>query len=334
MGRRHHDRVACCNKRRVLLSGASLFLLCPALACAAEYPTRAVKIIVPSSSGGAVDVEARLIAKGLSERLGQPVIVENRAGAGGEIGAGIVARAPADGYTLLLGSSNLVIEQILRKDLGFDAEHDLAPVALIAVGPLILIASPALGVKNVSDLVALARQKPGQLTYASFGSGTHAHLAGEMLNAAANVDLLHIPFKGGAPALLAVMGGQVAVGFVTPFTAIGSIRAGRVSALAVTASRRLPSLPGVPTMADCGLPGIDLELWSAMFAPAKTPREIIVRLSNEIIAVVKSDEVARTIENRGAFIVTTGPDEVSRRIRLEFAATSRLVKAVNLKVDE
>ncbi|HEY5282168.1 MAG TPA: tripartite tricarboxylate transporter substrate-binding protein [Polyangia bacterium] len=317
----------------MLLSGASLFLLCPWLARAAAFPTRAVTIIVPSATGGAIDVQARLIAKGLSERLGQPVIVENRAGAGGEIGAGIVARAAADGYTWLLGSSNLVIEQILRKDLGFDAEHDLAPVALIAVGPLMLIASPTLGVNSVSDLLALARQKPGQLAYASFGSGTHAHLAGEMFKAAANVDLLHVPFKGGAPALLAVMGGQVEVGFVTPFTAIESIRAGRVSALAVTSSRRLPSLAGVPTMAESGLPGIDLELWSAMFVPAKTPREIITHLSNEIIVVVKSDEVARTIEDRGGFIITSGPDEVSRRIRAEFAVTSRLVKAVNLNVD-
>jgi tripartite-type tricarboxylate transporter receptor subunit TctC len=304
------------------------------VARAAEFPSRAITIVVPSPAGGAIDVLARLIANGLSVRLGKPVIVENRAGAGGEIGAAIVARAAPDGYTWLLGSSNMVIEQILRKDLGFDAEHDLAPVALIAEGPLILIASPTLGVKNVSELLALARRKPRQLAYASFGAGTHAHLAGEMLKAEAKVDLLHVPYKGGAPALMAVMGGQVAVAFITPLTAIESIRAGRVSALAVTTSRRLPALPDVPTIAESGFPAIDLDLWSAMFVPARTPREIIARLSYEIIAVVKSDEVTRTIEDRGAFIVTSGPDEVSRRIRLEFAETFRLVKAVNLNVDE
>jgi tripartite-type tricarboxylate transporter receptor subunit TctC len=328
------EQVAYSSTRRRLIASASLLLLCPALARALDYPARTVTIIVPFPPGGSTDLQGRLIAKGLSERLGKPVIVENRAGAGGDVGSGIAARAAADGYTLLMAGSTLVMEQVLQANLGFDAEHDLVPVALIAEGPLILVASPSLGVKNVSELLTLARQHPGQLGYASFGSGSHSHFAGELLKASAGVDLLHVPYKGGAPALLAVMGGQVAAGIVTPLTAMESIRAGKVLALAVTGSRRLPSLPSVPTLAESGVSGFNLEMWSAIFVPANTPQEIIARLSKEVVAVVQSVEVARFIENQGAFIVTSGPDEVSRRIQSDFASLSRQVKAVNFKADE
>jgi len=331
---RDHDRPVFCNRRRELISCALLFAIYPALARAIDYPTTTITIVVPFPPGGSTDLQGRLIAKGLTERLGKPVIVENHAGAGGEIGAGIVARAASDGQTLLLGGSTLVIEQILRTDLRFDAQRDLAPVALIAEGPLILVASPSLHIDNVSALLSLARQHPGMLAYASFGSGSHGHLAGEMLKAAAHVDLLHVPYKGGAPALIAVMGGQVAAGIVTPITAMESIRAGRVSALAVTGSRRLPALPSVPTLAESGVSGFKLEVWSAMFVPARTPREIIARLNQEIVAVVGSAEVAKVIEDQGAFVVASGPDEIRRRMQSEFASTSQLVKAVNLRVDE
>ena len=334
MAIRDDDRFACCNVRRSLLACASLVLLCPAVARAADYPSRIVTIIVPFPPGGSTDIQGRLIAKGLSERLGTPVIVENHAGAGGGVGSGYAARAAADGHTLLLAGSTLVIEQVLGTHFGFDPERDLVPVALLAEGPLILVATPTLGVKNVSALLALARQKPGQLAYASFGAGSHGHLAGEMLKAAAHVDLVHVPYKGGAPALLAVVSGQVAVGIVSPITAMESIRAGKVVALAVTGSRRLPALPSVPTLAESGVSGFKLELWSAIFVPAKTPREIIARLSKEIIAVVHSAEVTRFIEDQGAFVDTSGPDEVSRRVKSDFASISRLVKAVNLRVDE
>jgi tripartite-type tricarboxylate transporter receptor subunit TctC len=334
MADRHDDRVACGNMRRRLLACGSFVLLCPALARAADYPSRAVTIIVPFPPGGSTDIQGRLIAKGLSERLGKPVIVENRAGAGGGVGSGFAARAAADGHTLLLAGSTLVIEQILGTALGFDPKRDLVPIALIAEGPLILVASPSLGVTNVSEFLARARQHPGTLAYASFGAGSHAHLAGEMLKVTAHVDLVHVPYRGGAPALLAVVGGQVAVGILSPLTAMESIRGGKVLALAVTGSRRLPSLPNVPTLAESGVSGIELEMWSAIFVPTKTPQEIIARLSKEIVAVVQSAEVARTIEDQGAFIVTSGPDEVSRRIQSDFASTARLVKAVNLRVDE
>ena len=333
MAVREDERVASCRTRRGFIA-CTLLVLCPALGHAFDYPTKAVTIIVPFPAGGAADQQARLIANGLTERLGKPVIVENHAGAGGEIGASIAARSAADGHTLLLGSSTMLIEQILRPNQGFDAVRDFAPVALIAEGPLILVASPSLGIKSVSELLTLARQHPGQLAYASFGSGTHSHLAGEMLKAAAHVDLLHVPYKGGAPALLAVIGGQVAVGFVAALSARESIRAGKVATLAVTGSRRLPSLPDVPTMAEAGVAGYELELWSGILVPAKTPREVIARLSKEIVAVIQSADFTRFMAEQGGFIVTSGPDEVSRRVQADYASLSRLVKAVNLKADE
>jgi tripartite-type tricarboxylate transporter receptor subunit TctC len=334
MAKRNDDRFACRDERRVLVCCAMLVLLCPAMAHADEYPTRTIAIIVPFPPGGAADQQARLIASGLSERLGKAVIVDNRAGASGEIGASIAARSAADGYTLLLGTSTMLIDQVLRPTQRIDAVRDLAPVALIAEGPLVLVASPSLGIKTVSDLLTLARQHPGQLTYASFGAGTHGHLAGEMLKAAAHVDLLHVPYKGGAPALAAVLGGHIAVAFVTALTAGENIRAGKLTALAVTGSRRLPSLPDVPTMAEAGVPGYELELWSAILAPAKTPPEIIARLNAEIVAVIQSVDFTRFMAEQGGFIVTGRPDEVSRRIQSDLAKLSRQVKAVNLKLDE
>jgi len=328
------DRVACGNKRRRLISCVMLLLLCPAVACAIDYPTKTVTIIVPWPPGASTDVVGRLIAKGLSERLGKPVIVENRSGAGGRIGAGVAARAAADGHTLLLTGSSLVMDRIVGTNVGFDPQRDFAPVALIAEMPLILVASPSLGVKNVSELLALARQKPGDLTYASWGPGTTSHLAAEMLKAAAHVDLLHVPYKGGTPALLDIIGGQVSLGFATPITAMANIRAGKVLALAVTGSKRLPALAKVPTLIESGVSGVDLAMWFAIVVPAKTPREIIARLSKVIVAVAQSAEFARSIEDQGGFVVASGPDEVSRRMQSDFASISGLVKAVNLRVDE
>ena len=331
---RNDDRFARCDKRRVFICCAMLALLCPAMAHADEYPTRTITIIVPFPPAGAADQQARLIASGLSERLRKAVIVENHSGAGGELGASIAARSAADGYTLLLGASTLLLEQVLRPNQQFDAMRDLAPVALIAEGPLVLVASPSLGIKTVSELLTLARQHPGQLAYASFGAGTHGHLAGEMLKAATHVDLLHVPYKGGAPALSAVLGGHVAVAFVTVLTAGENIRAGKVVALAVTGSRRLPSLPDVPTMAESGVPGYELELWSGILVPAKTPPEVIARLNTEIVAVIRSADFTRFMAAQGGFIVTGGPNEVSRRMQSDFASLSRLVKDVHLCVDD
>lgn len=302
---------------------------------AADYPTKPITLVVAFPPGGGADTQARLIAKGLTERLGKPVVVENRPGAGGAIATTAVARAAPDGYTLLIGSSStLVLEPILRPHPGFDAGRDFAPISMTAEMPLLLSASPSLGVKNVSDLLALARQRPGQLTYASFGAGTTAHLAGEMLKASAHVDLVHVPYKGSSAALVDLIGGQVSTAFTTPLSAMGNIRAGKVMPLAVTGSSRVPALPNVPTLAESGVSGFNLEIWFAVLAPSKTPPNILARLNGEIVSILRSVEVTRSIEEHGGVVVASDPGEVTRRIQAEFTSISRLVKSANLRLDE
>ena len=330
-----HGRRVCRGGTIKLVIFATLTLIGWVAALAADYPTKAITIVVPFPPGGASDIQARLIAKGLTERLGKPVVIDNRPGAGGRIGTGVAARAAPDGHTLLIGGfSTLVLEPLLRTNVGYDPQRDFAPITVIAEMPLVLVASPSLGVKTVSELLALARQKPGQLTYASFGAGSAAHLAGEMLKASAQVDLVHVPYKGGPLALTDVIGGHVSTAFVTPFTAMANIRAGKVAVLAVTGSNRLPALPNVPTLAESGVSGFRLDTWTAIFVPAKTPREITARLSKEIVAILKSPEVTRSVEDQGGFVVASDPDEVSQRMQSDFASFSRLVKAVNLRIDE
>lgn len=330
-----NGRSVCRSATIELAIFATLTLLGWVAALAADYPTRAVTIVVPFSPGGAADIQARLIAKGLAERLGKPVVIDNRPGAGGRVGAGAVARAAPDGHTLLFsGFSILVLEPMLRTNVGYDPHRDFAPITVIAEYPLVLVALPSLGVKNVSELLALAKQKPGQLTYASFGAGSAGHLAGEMLKVAAQVDLVHVPYKGGAPALMDLIGGHVSTAFLTPFSTMASIRAGKVAALATTGLNRIPALPNVPTLAESGVSGFKLEVWTAIVVPAKTPREVTARLSKEIVAVLKSAEVTRSIEDQGGVVVASDAGEVSRRMQSDFASISRLVKAVNLRMDE
>lgn len=320
---------------RKLVACATLMFLAPALAVAIDYPTKAVTIIVTVPPGGASDVQARLIAKGLSQRLGKPVVVESRSGAGGRIGAGAVARAKPDGHTLLLVDSfTLVLDAILHRNLGFDPQHDFAPVTLIAEMPLLLVASPSLGVKHVSELLALARREPGHLTYASSGPGSPGHLAGEMLKASAKIDLVHVPYKGAGPALIDVMGGQVSAGFLTPLSAMPNVRAGKVLALAVTGSKRLPALPAVPSLAESGVAGLDLLVWFGLVVPARTPPEVSTLLHQETVAVLRSREFAGSITDQGALVVASSPQELARRIQSDSASLAKVVKAIKFKVDE
>jgi len=316
-------------------AGAILILLVPALAYGVDYPSRTVTIVVAAAPGGAADVQARLVAKGLSNRFGKPVVVDNRAGAGGRIAARLAARAAPDGHTLFVGSTSiLVIEPILRTDVGFDPRHDFAPITIMSEMPLILATAPSLAVTSVAGFLALARHRPGHLTYASWGPGTLAHLYGEMLKETARVDLLHIPYKGAGPALIDVMAGQVSAMFVSPLAAMSNIRAGRLAPLAVTGTRRLPALPGVPTLAESGIAGFDLPAWFGIFVPARTPREVKARLSHELVAVLKAAEFTRSVEDQGGFVVANEAADVSRRIETDSVAIAKLVKATNLKAEE
>jgi tripartite-type tricarboxylate transporter receptor subunit TctC len=319
---------------KLVIVGVLTFVGCMA-ASAADYPTRPITIVVAFPPGGGADTQARLVAKGLTQRLGKPVVIENRPGAGGTVATSAVSRAAPDGYTLLIGSSStLVLEPLLRSNAGFDPRRSFAPITVTAEMPLVLTVSPALGVKNLSELLTLARHKPGQLTYASFGVGTTAHLAGEMLKTSAKVDLVHVPYKGGPEALMDLIGRQVSAAFTTTISAMGNIRAGNVVPLAVTGSKRLPALPNVPTLTESGVPGFNFEIWFAVLAPSRTPPEILSLLSKNIIGILRSPEVTRSIEEQGGLVIASEPGEVMQRLQSDIGSVSKLIKTANLRVYE
>jgi tripartite-type tricarboxylate transporter receptor subunit TctC len=254
---------------------ATLVFLWGQSAFALDYPTRPVTIIVPFPAGGPLDIEARLVAKSLAERLGKPVVVDNRPGAAAAIGTRLAARAAPDGHTLLFGAKYLVLEPALRRNVGFDPERDFAPVTLVSQTPFLLMVPASMPVKNVSELLAYARQHAGTLTYGSPGLGTGPHLLGEMLKAATQVDIVHVPYKGGAPTIVDLVGGQISMALIAPSSGVPLIRNGKLRALAVTASRRLDALPDVPTVAEAGLPGLEFQAWFGVLVPARTPEEIV-----------------------------------------------------------
>jgi tripartite-type tricarboxylate transporter receptor subunit TctC len=291
-------------------------------------------MVIPVPPGGPTDIIGRAAGRKLEEAYGQPVVIENRGGAGGTIGAEFVARSPADGYTLLVGSlSTHGIAQSLYPKLGYDPLRDFAPISLIATGPNVLVVHPALPVKNVKDLVALARQQPGQMNYASVGPGSIQHLAGESFNLLAGVKTVHVPYKGSSPAGLDLMAGQVAFMFdsTPPITAF--IKSGRMRALAVTTAKRSPLLPEVPTVAESGLPGFDFATWWGLMAPAGTPRPIIDRLNAELGKSLQHPEVRERILGVGAEPAHTTPEAFGALIRSEIARWARVIKAAGVKVD-
>ena len=317
---------------RILLLAGACMLASEDLS-AADYPARTISIIVSFAAGGGSDVQARLVAKGLSERLGRPVIVENRPGAGGHIGAELVARAKPDGHTLLFCSTgSLVVGAVVR---GRNPLDDFAPITAITEMPLILVPSPALPVNSVSDLIALARRKPGELTYASAGSGALAHLVTEIFKAQTQTDIVHVPYKGEAAAIVDIVGGRVSMIFMTPPLSLPQIRAGKLKALAVTGSRRIPALPSIPTLDEVGVAGMDTPaLWYGLAAPKGTPAEVIDRLNKEILAVVKAPEFGRSLQEQGVFVLGEPPAQFTRRVQADVVSITKVVKAINLRLEE
>lgn len=315
----------------VVVSAASLLLAVAQPVSAQGYPSKPMRVIVPYAPGGATDLIARLVGQKLTERLGQPVIVENRPGAGGVIGAEAGAKAPADGHTVLLAvPAEMVVLPHLQK-MPYRVDRDFAPVSLAAVTPLILVVHPALPVKTVQNLIALARSRPGQLTYASAGTGGVQHLAGELLKITAKIDLVHVPYKGAGPVIPDLLGGHVPMFFSGMPPAMPHVRAGKLRALAVTTAKRSPTVPEVPTMQESGMPGFDISNWFAYFVPAGTPPEVIAKLNAEVNRALKLQDVREKLANVGAEVVGTSPQELQKFVQAESEKYARVIKASGAK---
>ncbi len=300
---------------------------------AQTYPAKPVRIIVAYPPGGTVDFMGRIIATKLSETFKQQVIIDNRPGGGTVIGTELVARAAPDGHTLLMVNISFGANPALHAKLPFDTVKDFAPVSLIALLPSFLVVHPSLPVKSVRELVALAKEKPGELSYASAGNGSLLHLTMERFKAVAGMNIVHIPYKGAAPALSDVLGGQLAIMFIPGPPALAHIKAGRIRALAVTSARRLPLLPEVPTIAESGYPGFELYDWEGVIAPANTPAQVIATLNAEINKILTTPEVKEHILSQGANATGSTPDELAQRIKNEVAIWTDVVKKSGMRID-
>lgn len=308
-------------------------LLTASLACA-QYPGKPVRLVVPFPAGGPTDIVGRTISQKLSESLGQPVIVDNRAGAGGVIGTEFVAKSPPDGYTILLGTiGGLAVAMSLYPNRGYDTLRDFQAVAQAVTVTNILVVHPSLPARTVKELLSLARARPGTLNYASSGSGTVTHLAGELLNTMAHVKIVHIPFKGGAPALTALMSGEVEMNFENSLIVVPHIKAGRVRAIAVTGAQRSKLMPDLPTIAEGGLPGYNASGWYGFVVPAAVPKEIVSRLANDFNRILRMPDVVERLSGQGAEPVINTPEQFTAFIRTEIDKWTRLVKTANMKAD-
>lgn len=311
----------------------SALLLAPVLAVAQAYPNKPVKVIIPYPPGGPTDILGRIVAQGLATKLGQQFIVENKPGASGMIGATQVAKAPADGHTLLINASLHVINPSLYPKMQHDPIKDFAPIAQIADVPMVMVVNQKNAAKSVKDIIAQAKATPGDMTFASSGNGTAPHLAGEAFNVATGLKLTHIPYKGSAPALTDVIAGHVTLMFdplpsSTPYLQGGSLRP-----LAVTTAKRIAALPNVPTMAESGLPGYEISTWYGVWAPAGTPKDIVNKVSSEIAKLIREPEIAKRIADLGSIPVGSTPAEFEAFNRSEQIKFAKIVKQSGAKVD-
>ena len=282
----------------------------PRWTLAADYPEKPLRLVVAFPPGGAIDILARGLAPKLGEQLGQQIIVENRPGANGVIAFDLVAKASADGYTLLIGyTSGMAINPLLVSKIPYDPVKDFAPIGMIARTPAMLVANPSFPANSVKELIALAKAAPGKITYGSPGIGNFNHLAGEMLKSMAGVDLVHVPYKGAALVITDLIGGHVAIAFTTLPSALPHVRTGKLKALAITSDKRWGTVPGVPTMSEAGLPGLEIGEWFGLLSPARTPRAVISRLNEEIVKAVRSPEVHGRFIEQGFEPITTTTDQ-------------------------
>ncbi len=295
------------------------------------YPTKPIRLVVPFAPGGVADLQGRMLAEKLRERLGQPVVIDNRSGANGIIGMEIVARAPADGHSLVISVvGTWAVHPYLYK-LPYDVVKDFAPVILVATTPGALVVHPSVPVNSTKELIALARQKPGELNYGSTGVGGFNHIAAELFAFMTGIKMTPIPYKGAAPALIALVGGHIHVLFGSAIAAIPHIQSGRVRALATTGARRLAALPDLPTIAEAGVPGYENAIWSAIGAPARTPRAIVVRLNREIAAILQTPDIQERFAAGGSTITGGTPEQFRDYLKSELAKFGKLVKETGIK---
>lgn len=323
---------------RLKLAGISAAAWCGCLAAGiafaqSDYPHKPIRIVVPVAPGGGTDYTARLIGQKLSEAWGQSVIVDNRPGGAGNLGVEIAAKAQPDGYTLVMPITSFPINPSLYARLPFDTVKDFAPVVLVASAPLLLVVNPGVPAQSVKDLVALAKAKPGAMNYANSGSGTTAHLAGELFKRMAGVEIVNIPYKGGGPAVIDLIAGQVQIYFSTIPAALQQVKAGKLRALAVTSSKRVPQLPDMPTVAESGLSGFEVVGWFGLFAPAGTPQPVITRLNGEIIKILNVPESRERLSGHGLIPGGGTPQGLAQFLRAEIAKWGKLIKETGIRVE-
>jgi tripartite-type tricarboxylate transporter receptor subunit TctC len=315
---------------RSFIAAAALALV--SLTSAAQpYPTRPIRFIVPYPPGGGTDVVARILAEPLTSELGQTIIIDNRGGAAGNVGTEIAARAPADGYNILFTLSSHTINPKLYDKLPFDVERDFVPISMAALIPQILVVNPAVPANNVRELIALAKANPGKLNYASVGTGSPGHIAGELFKLKTGVDIVHVPYKGGGPAVTDTMGGQVQMLFVSMPAAWQQVKAGKLKAIAVTSAKRSQTAPEVPTIAESGVPEFVVDSWYGALAPAKTPLAIVARLNAALVKVLEMPAVREKLFLQGAEAAPTTQAEFDRVIKDELTKWEYVIKAANIR---
>ncbi|MPZ43293.1 MAG: tripartite tricarboxylate transporter substrate binding protein [Betaproteobacteria bacterium] len=300
---------------------------------AESYPSRPVRLIVPYAAGGNADIVGRIVAEGLTKRLGQQVVVDNRSGAASIIGTQLAANAPADGYTLLLVANTFAVNPSLAPKLPYDTLKDLVPISLVGQTPQVLVVTPSLPVNSVKEFIAYAKSKPNVLNYGSTGIGSTANMAGALLNSMAGIQLVHVPYKGTAQSLIDVIAGHLHVAIPSMTSSIAHIRAGKIKALGLTSSKRSAQLPDVPTVAEAGVPGYQAVIWNGVLAPAGTPKPVLDRLSRELAAAMRSPEASARYGSMGAETIGSTPEEFARFLRSEIEQYAQVIKEAGLKAE-
>ena len=318
-------------RRMIVAAVLALGVCSPAYAQAQTYPSRPIRVVVPFAPGGAVDIVARMVSLRLGEALHQTVVVDNRAGAGGTLGTDIVAKAPPDGYTLLIGSMGVAVNAVLYPKLPYDTLTDLAPITMLAEQPNIVVVHPSVPAKSVRDLITLAKAKPGQIAYGSGGVGSNSHFATVLFLMMADSEMLHVPYKGLGPAITELVGGQVQMAMSNVSTALPHVKSGKLRLLAVTTKKRFPLFPELPTVSESGVPGYESSGWYALWAPAGTPRDIVAKLNSEVTRILTSATMKEQLGAQGLEAIPTSPDAFAKQLRVEMAKWAKVVNATGAK---